>query len=235
MNLFNRKYQATKRLLQFCVTATLLSAESQAAIIHLLDDLKVIEVPIANRDLTRITVKDDRISNVFGAVGEYVMEGDEENGQVFIRPIEPTPKTISLTLITESGHTQDLRLVPKSKPPEALILKAEDKKKETRDFVMRQEVEELLQACRDERIPLGYRSVPIKLEAYKGSHLLVHELKGEKLRGLTFEVKNTSNIPLIMVEEGFAKSADVVAVFMPKKLLHPGEKTHVYVAQKSVE
>jgi hypothetical protein len=56
----------------------LLGTAAQAAIIHPLNDLKVIEVPISQSGLTRITVKGDRISNVFGVAGEYVMEPDED-------------------------------------------------------------------------------------------------------------------------------------------------------------
>src|SRR5439155_24281717 len=104
----------------------LLGASAHAALIHSLDDLKVIEIPISSQGLTRITVKGDRISNVFGVAGEYVMEADEEQGQVFIRPLEPALNPISLTLTTEGGYTQDLRLVPKNQVPIALILKGEE-------------------------------------------------------------------------------------------------------------
>nr|MBA3814758.1 type-F conjugative transfer system secretin TraK [Alphaproteobacteria bacterium] len=81
-----------------------LPSGSQAAQIHPLNDLKVIEVPISQTGLTRITVKGDRIADVFGMSGEYVMEADEVQGQVFIRPLEPALNPISLTVTTEGGH-----------------------------------------------------------------------------------------------------------------------------------
>lgn len=64
----------------------LMATTAQAAIQRPLDELKVIEVPISKQDLTRITVKEDRILNVFGVTGEYVLEADEDQGQIFIRP-----------------------------------------------------------------------------------------------------------------------------------------------------
>ena len=64
----------------------LMATTAQAAIQRPLDELKIIEVPISQQDLTRITVKEDRILNVFGVTGEYVLEADEDQGQIFIRP-----------------------------------------------------------------------------------------------------------------------------------------------------
>src|SRR3990167_965830 len=91
----------------------------KAALIQTLDESRVIEVPISKEDLTRITVQEDRIRNVFGVTGEYVLETDEDQGQIFIRPTD-LEKPFSLTLTTEKGRTQDLRLIPKDQAPEAL-------------------------------------------------------------------------------------------------------------------
>lgn len=217
----------------------LLGTAAQAALIYPLSDLKVIEVPISQAGLTRITVKGDRISNVFGVAGEYVMEPDEDQGQVFIRPLEPALNPISLTLTTEGGHTQDLRLVPKDQAPEALILKAEqnpDVEKAAQGSITRNEIEELLHACEEGRIPIGYENIPLNIPTPDEPHHLIREVKNSKLRGLTYEVKNWATIPWILAESGFAQklNLDVVAILMPKKLLKPGESAYVYVAARSI-
>lgn len=234
----------------------LLGAAAQAALIYPLDDLKIIEVPISQLGLTRITVKGDRISNVFGIAGEYVMEADEDQGQVFIRPSEPALNPISLTVTTEGGHTQDLRLMPKNQPPEALILKAKVRNKSkqnapwtnqsdstTRDVITRDavtltrnEIEDLLNACMEGRIPVGYISVALEVPNHDEPYHLIAEVKNNKLRGLTYEVKNLGTIPWILSESEFSEKldADVVAILMPKKLLNPGESIDVYVAAKSL-
>ena len=106
------------------------STTAHAAIIKNLDELRVIQVPLSQEGLTRIKVQEDRILHVFGNAGEYVLEIDENQGQVFIRPKlseeEANIKPISLTLTTEGGHTQDLRLIPKHQAPEAIILKSDN-------------------------------------------------------------------------------------------------------------
>lgn len=236
------------------LTLSFLETSANAAILRTLDDSKSIEISISKQSLTRITVKDDRVANVFGITGEYVLEADEELGQVFIRPIgHETNKPIHLTLTTEKGHTQDLRLIPKDQAPEALIL--EENKQETflsqgstahasaaqvsatRVSIARDEIEGLLQACQEMRIPLGYKVAPLDLKTFKGPHLLVREIRGEKLRALTYEVKNLSKLPLILSEDKFtqiphAKKSDIIAVWIAKKTINPGESAYVHVIAK---
>ena len=64
------------------LTLSFLETSANAAILRTLDDSKSIEISISKENLTRITVKDDRVTNVFGITGEYVLEADEELGQV---------------------------------------------------------------------------------------------------------------------------------------------------------
>jgi len=229
----------------------MLGTAVEAAILKPLDDLKVIEVPISRQGLTRITVKDDRISNVFGNAGEYVLESDEDQGQIFIRPTGlESLNSISLTLTTEKGHTQDLRLLPKDQAPEALILKEDEEIKPelfkdpfngrlSETPITRDEIENLFEACRLGRIPLGYKAMPLDLNTLKGPHLLTRELQGEKLRCLAYEVKNKTTSPLTLSEPEFIKSlsikqSEIVAILMPKKTLTPHEKGAIYVVARSL-
>lgn len=247
MNYEFKNYKINKRRKNFNILSSvscyllsvswLLIPGAQAALVRPLNDLKVIEVPVSQTGLTRITVKGDRIANVFGVAGEYVMEPDEDRGQVFIRPLEPALNPISLTLTTEGGHTQDLRLVLKDQAPEALILKAEQNSGEiVQESITRNEIEDLLYACAEGRIPVGYLSVSLETPNAHELHHLVREIENNKLRGLTYEVKNLATIPWILAESGFAETLDieVVAILMPKKILQPGEKAYVYVAAKSI-
>ena len=241
---------------------------AHSATIHHLDEFKTIETSISSQGLTRIAIKGDRISNVFGATGYYVLEADEEQGQIFIRPADGNsfslggvkPKPIHLTLTTEGGHTQDLCLLPQDKAPDAIILKTNEdikhevlKEKNNRAPIMREEVEDLIRASREGRIPLGYKSMPLDLQTLQGPYLLVKELKGEKLRCLTYEVKNQSSGSLILSEEAFSKtnawrqsskypayfsgsasSESPVAILISNKTLNPGEGANVYVVIRTL-
>lgn len=230
----------------FLIPITWNLSAAYGAQLYPLNDLHVIKATISHQGLTRITVKDDRILNVFGITGEYVLETDEDQGQIFIRPMGAgSLNPISLTLTTEKGYTQDLRLAPMDKAPEALILQAEEAsneglaKKKAQSIASLGEIESLIQACQEERIPVDYRSMPLdivpkKVGTQHKEYRLIREIRGPGLKGLTYEVRNTSQIPLIMAEQSFA-DRDVIAVYMPLRLLNPGEKTHVYVISKVTE
>lgn len=203
----------------------------EAAIIHPLNNLKVIEIHISQDDLTRIAVQNDRIQAVFGGTGDYNLESDDAQGQVFIRPLKEGP--ITLTLITEGGHTQALRLVPKSIPSEPLILMkgvpSSTKRKSTQVPLHRAEVEDLLQACQNSRIPVGYREVPIDLQRSLHPYPLIREFRGPKLRALTFALAAPIS------ELKFAKRCgiprkDIIALLMSP---NPQPGGHIYVIARS--
>lgn len=233
------------------------------AVIHPLDEKRALEVRVSQDGLTRIKVEDDRILQVFGMAGEYVLEVDEDQGQIFIRPTDRgdssfsrlSSKPISLTLTTEAGHTQDLRLIPTSQAPEALILQVNteidkeiEREKQASAPLFREEIEGLIEACQEGRIPLGYRQVPLNLSTLQGPYVLVREIQSQKLRGLTYRVHNKTKELLVLSEPTFAESLFIrqslsegrtlkphtlVALLIAKKTLTPGEGTDVYVVVRA--
>lgn len=224
-----------KKFLQYCVTATLIS-DGHCVQLHPLNELNAIKATISRQGLTRIKVQEDRIRNVFGVTGEYVLETDEDQGQIFIRPMGAgSLHPISLTLTTEKSRTQDLLLTPTDKTPEALILEPIElleKQKATSTLPNRGEIEDLLMACRENRIPIGYRLMPLDLKDLGNPHYLIREIRNDHLRGLTYEVRNTSQEYLYLREENFAKDPHTIAVLITKRNLNPGERTYVYVVSK---
>jgi hypothetical protein len=229
---------------------------AQAAIVRPLDEMKVLEAPIAQDALTRIKVQDDRILHVFGNAGEYVLETDDFQGQIFIRPtpsFEAIPsKAISLTLTTEAGYTQDLRLLPKKQVPEALILQINtglDQEVEKNSLnetklasspLFREEVEGLILALQEGRIPLGYKEMPINLITLNDPYQRMREVQGQKLRGLTYRIQNNTKEPLILSEPELAKELNLntplntlVALLISKKTLTPGEGADLYVVARA--
>ncbi len=96
-----------------CSTQTLVISDGQR-----------IEAAIAPDIMNRITVVNDRITNIFGDEGTFVTETDDQTGQMFIKPSsENGSKPLSLTLITENGVTQDLTLNPTDTAAATILLK----------------------------------------------------------------------------------------------------------------
>ena len=235
-------------LIRGLVIGLLASTAAHSAIVRPLDEMKVLEVSIAQDALTRIKIQDDRILHVFGNAGDYALETDDEQGQIFIRPTPQASfegvesKSINLTLTTEAGYTQDLRLTPKNQTPETLILQLnrdldqEVEKRFSSAPLFREEIEELILACRENRIPLGYKEVPLSLETLQGPSLLTREIQSQKLRGLTYRVHNNTKESIVLSEPKLAKELTlnaVVALSIVNKTLTPGEETNVYVIARA--
>lgn len=236
-----------KHFLSFLISMS--STTAHAAIIKNLDELRVIQVPISQEGLTRIKVQEDRILHVFGNASEYVLETDENQGQVFIRPNpseeETNVKPISITLTTEAGHTQDLRLIPKHQASEAIILKSDsvikqEIEKEKLSFapIFREEVEGLMQALQEGRIPLGYKEMPINLTTLNEPYKRVKEIQGEKLRGRTYHIQNKTQKTHALSESEIIKALPfkrhtIVAILIPKKTLNPKEGADIHVVLRT--
>jgi hypothetical protein len=206
-----------------------MSSFATAAIVRPLNNLERIEANISQTSLTRISLPNDRIRSVFGIADEYSLEADEDQGEIFIHPLHNKP--IHLTITTENGFTQDLQLIPTEGATEALILTKEPIAAPVRgEFspLIRTEVEELLEACQENRIPVGYKDVSIELHPSDQTYLLIREIKKNHLRGLTFEVKDTGPLS----ESDFAKTCglplqDIVAIVMPPLSMTTGGLAHV--------
>ncbi|MBM3610923.1 MAG: hypothetical protein FJX18_05310 [Alphaproteobacteria bacterium] len=77
---------------------------------------------VSIHDLNRIEIRDDRIHQVFGNKGTFMVEQDLEKGHLYLKPTSPS-RPISLTIVSEKGALQDLLLIPVDSPGETLILK----------------------------------------------------------------------------------------------------------------
>lgn len=85
---------------------------------------KRIKAHISNDSMNRIAVANDRITQVFGDSEAFETQTEESTGQVFLKPtIENANKSLAITLITESGATQDMTLEPSIRDAATIILK----------------------------------------------------------------------------------------------------------------
>ena len=73
------------------------------------------DVAVSKESPNRIAVKGDRIHQIFGAAGTFEVQSDEETGQIFVKCVSVArAKPVTLTLITESGLTHDVTLIPQA-------------------------------------------------------------------------------------------------------------------------
>jgi conjugal transfer pilus assembly protein TraK len=74
---------------------------------------------ISQKEVTRISFERGRIRKVTGNAGEFVLEKDEEKGQIFIRPVSPdSTKPINLFITSERSTSPCCcnRSIPRATP-----------------------------------------------------------------------------------------------------------------------
>jgi hypothetical protein len=120
----NVKPTALVFALSLLLPMTAYASPDQASQILRLSEHRRIEASICGTSMNRIAVSNDRITQLFGDEGTFESQNDETTGQVFLKPVpENGSRSLSLTLITEQGVTQDLTLTPDAQSARTLILK----------------------------------------------------------------------------------------------------------------
>ena len=85
---------------------------------------KRLKAVISCDSMNRLTVANDRITQIFGDNEAYEVQTEESTGQLFLKPTaENGKKPLSVTLITENGLTQDMTLKPEEREATTVILK----------------------------------------------------------------------------------------------------------------
>lgn len=85
---------------------------------------KRLKANISEGGVSRIAVEGDRIWKVVGNGEEYSIEGDGKKGIIFITSKVMGGEVIPITIITEKGFMQDIRLrVQKGREPGSIVIK----------------------------------------------------------------------------------------------------------------
>lgn len=85
---------------------------------------KRLKAIISSDSMNRIAVANDRITQIFGDQEAYEVQTEESTGQLFLKPtLENGKKPLAITIITESGLTQDMTLEPVERDAATVILK----------------------------------------------------------------------------------------------------------------
>ncbi len=214
-------------------------------------DQQSTKVIISNTEQNRIAVLGDRIQQVFGAEGTFDVQTDEEGGQIFLivaktgfnsaLQASSLVKPMTITIITEEGLTQDLKLVPQSIESQSILLKPtlslQEQPKENR---LQQSIQLLKALVRNEEL-VGY----MKTSFAKQSHTpcsrltpfkslkadLIMTYHGEKFEGKIYTLLNQGKELLFLKESDFAHSGDM-ALSLSKSLIQVGEQINLYVVSR---
>lgn len=86
-----------------------------------------VSAKIYTSGLSRISLQDDRIAAIKGVAGEFLIDKNEEIGDIYIKPSSArSSDTINLFISSEKGNTYSLRLTVGSDHPETISLVSND-------------------------------------------------------------------------------------------------------------
>lgn len=193
---------------------------------------------ISAHELNRIMVEGDRISQVFGASGLFVVETDEVQGQIFIRPTsEAAQSPFTITVVTEEGLTQDLFLTPRNTPAETILIKGRSRKEALKwetSSPYKETLIRFMQAMTQNHPIAGYgvESCHQPLSLWRDLEMArIKIYKGDKLEGHVFFLKNRSSRPVVLFEKQFLIEPRITAVAIKQRRLKPGEATQVLMVK----
>lgn len=218
-----------------------LAASQPALALQVVDarDGETVLAKVSRKEVTRISVERGRIRKVTGNAGEFVLEKDDEKGQVFIRPVSPdSTKPINLFVSTERS-TIGLLLQPVDTPSDAIVIR------EARDAVTGpariersgrhvRTMKNLLLAMAEDALPddMEVREPGRELTLWPGARLtLQRQWLGSGVVGEKYQLVNTSASALELAERDLFKRG-VMAVSIEQAALRPGETTQLFVIRE---
>ena len=209
---------------------------------------KRLKAVISDNAMNRLAVVNDRITQVFGDQEAYELQSEETTGQIFIKPTaENEKKPLSLTIITESGVTQDILLQPSSQAATTVLFKKamtkEAKEPQTHPSFEAAPLgaaassyhEQLIVAVKHiisgaaEQItyePVTFHKFPKGIEV---KFIEGYELHG--FRGSKWQIKNTGNVVVDILEKDYYKQGDLAIAITNRHLL-PNTGTVMYVVSR---
>ena len=226
-------------LLLLCLLASLLAEPALAQQVVEARDGATVLARVSRQEVTRIAFERSRVRRVTGNANEFVLEKDDERGQVFIRPADPlSTKPINLFVSSDRG-TVSLLLQPVDVPGDSIVIR---EPRAAGDAPLRLEassrhvrtLKNLLVALADDSLTedMEVREPGRQLALWPGVRLtLQREWLGTGLVGEKYQLANIGTKDVNLVERDLYKPG-VMAVSLEHASLRPGEATNLFVIRE---
>lgn len=200
-----------------------------------LDAGRVLDFKIARSGMTRISVQNDSVEDVYAFPAEPDLITHHKSGHVFVTPDE-LDSVVYLTVITRNGIAQDMRLTPVAKRAEPILLdyhkpeptpaEAQNLDREDAAVVMADFIKGI--------VPAGF--YPIRLsEVSRGQGptpaILVKSWQNARFRVLVFNLKNDTGETITLDNRVFWSHSDLASAF-DRATLESEQTAQLFIIQK---
>jgi len=194
---------------------------------------------ISQKEVTRISFERGRIRKVTGNAGEFVLEKDEEKGQVFIRPIQADATKPINIFVTTDRSTVALLLQPIDSPADSIVVREGREAGSSPSRIERsgrhvRTIKNLLLALATDALPdeMEIRESSRVLALWPGVRLTLQRVYlGTGIVGEKYQLANMAKTDLTLTEPDLYKSG-VMAVSLEQRNLRAGETTNLFVIRE---
>lgn len=219
--------------------ALLLSNAALAAQVFDVSPGDTVTAKISMRAMNRVAIDNGRLTGFPYTTGELIVEKDEPNGQVFIRPtaIDST-RPINAFAIDGRGRTYTLLLLPTDIPAESVILRPRASKVDKSSIEGSghyfQVLKNMVLAIATDDNPPGIevREVMQDIPLWQEARLTIQKLfVGNAVVGEQYKLTNISEKPMVVQEQELDRRG-VLAISVENMNLAPGESTNVFIVRE---
>jgi conjugal transfer pilus assembly protein TraK len=202
-------------------------------------DGQTVFAKVSRQEVTRIAFERSRVRRITGNAHEFVLEKDDDRGQVFIRPVDPrSTKPINL-FVSSDRATVALLLQPVDLPGDSIVIREPRRPAEAPSRLEAsgrhvRTLKNLLLALADDSLPddMEVREPRQEVALWPGTRLTLQRvLLGHALVAEKYLLANTGPTAQTLVETDLFKRG-VMAVSVEQPGLEPGEATTVFVIRE---
>jgi conjugal transfer pilus assembly protein TraK len=194
---------------------------------------------LSRKELTRIAFERGRVRKITGNAGEFVLEKDDDKGQIFLRPTDPnSTKPINIFLTSDRG-TVALLLQPVDTPSDSIVIR-EPRDRSTAPARLEasgrhvRTIKNLLLALAQDALPedMDARETTRDIRLWPGTRLTLQRvLLGTGVVGEKYQLTNIGDTTLDVSENTLFKPG-VMAVSVEQPRLQPGDATNLFVIRE---
>lgn len=214
----------------------IVSTVAASAHAEFLDETRVLHISVSDEGLTRISVQDAKIQDVFLHPSHLAQNVQlHKSGHVFLAP-EGLQGPVSLTIITDRDQTQDLKIrFQKGRKTAPVILRARPKKEVTPlPGSQVQDVGLILKEFLEGVVPKGFSSKLTQGEERSALGATFREARrfsNGRLEALSMTFKNGRKNEVNLDEKAFSKATDLGVAF-EKRRVRPEETTTLWILRE---
>lgn len=207
-------------------------------------DGETVVAKISQKEVTRISFDKSRIRKVTGNAGEFVLEKDDERGQVFIRPAQADSSKPINVFVSSERATVGLLLQPIDAPSDTILIREPREVRDAREALTTTRqgrasvhvrlIKNLLLAMASDARPddMEVRDSVRELGLWPGVRLtLQRTYTGAGIVGEQYQLINQSGSDITLTERDLYKSG-VMAISVEQRQLPAGESTSLFVIRE---